>query len=298
MKKVLNKAIFLTVCLSILSMSISNVNADDKVRSVKKHTISGSYKRVESKIKYNKAIRLSWDKSDNVTGYEISVYGVASKRWRVVKRTKKTHYSFANMLKKDKLKVRIRTYTDGLDGRKYGAWSKTVKFTTKKLVAKRNSKGRIKKFYDRYVAEQAFVLQNKMRRDAGSKELIWSEAAYKVALKRAKDISKDFSHDKLDATALDVLSKEYGVNGLEYEYEEDGFTCNSYYITGENIATGQGDYKHVMNTWKNSPGHYLNLKDFNYKSGAIACYWNGKQTYFAAVFCDSDLDSNLTEAIK
>lgn len=295
----LKKIIFIIVCLSLSIPILSEVKADDTVvKSVKYRVTKGSYKRVHSKTKYSKAIKISWKKVKGVTGYEVSVYGKATKSWRVVKRTKKTYYSITNMLKKDKVKVKVRTYTDNVNGRQYGKWSKMLKFTTGSLVAKRTGKGKIKTFYDRYAAEQAFVLQNTMRNNVGSPEMVWSEAAYKIALQRAKDISKDFNHDKFKSTSLEVLAKAYGVSDLKYEYDVNGFIYDGELVGGENIAVGQTNYKHVMRTWKSSPGHYMNLKASSYKSGAIACYWNGKTTYWVAIFSETDLDAQLKQIIK
>ena len=50
-------------------------------------------------------LKLHGKRVKNANGYEIYVYGVASKKWRKIKDTKKTSYVFTNLLEKDKFKI-------------------------------------------------------------------------------------------------------------------------------------------------------------------------------------------------
>ena len=69
-------------------------------------------------------------------------------------------------------------------------------------------------------------------------------------------------------------------------------------VSGENIFGGSTSPKQAMTSWKNSPGHYNNLKSISHKSGAIACYESGNGTYWVALFSDINVDKILNETSK
>ena len=96
------KRTLIVVGMFVLMMEIGTniqVKADTlgQVKSIKTKTNYKYYKGIVSakdmrkkKIKYKYGIKASWKKVKNANGYEIYVYGVASKKWRKIKDTKKT----------------------------------------------------------------------------------------------------------------------------------------------------------------------------------------------------------------
>lgn len=108
------KRTLIVVGMFVLMMGIGTniqVKADTlgQVKSIKTKTNYRYYKGIVSakdmrkkKIKYKYGIKASWKKVKNANGYEIYAYGVASKKWRKIKDTKKTSYVFTNLLEKDK----------------------------------------------------------------------------------------------------------------------------------------------------------------------------------------------------
>lgn len=68
----------------------------------------------------------------------------------------------------------------------------------------------------------------------------------------------------------------------------------------ENIAMGCNPIiKEAMKQWKNSPGHYNNLKSTSHKSGAIACYGIQVTAHIGiALFSDINVDKILNETNK
>lgn len=148
-------------------------------------------------------------------------------------------------------------------------------------------------------AENAFIVQNGYRTKEGADKIEWSDALYKICLIRAKQISKNFSHNGWSDTAFDFLHKNYGMDEEYYWYKGDnGMEYGEPYVSGENIAMGAINYKDAMKQWKNSPGHYNNLKSTSHKSGAIACYESGNGTYWVALFSDINVDKILNESGK
>jgi len=148
-------------------------------------------------------------------------------------------------------------------------------------------------------AENAFIVQNGYRTKAGADKIEWSDTLYKICLIRAKQISKNFSHNGWSDTAFDFLHKNYGIDEEYYWYKGDnGMEYGEPYVSGENIAMGATNYKDAMKQWKNSPGHYNNLKSISHKSGAIACYDSGNGTYWVALFSDINVDKILNETSK
>ena len=137
------KRTLIVVGMFVLMMEIGTniqVKADTlgQVKSIKTKTNYKYYKGIVSakdmrkkKIKYKYGIKASWKKVKNANGYEIYVYGVASKKWRKIKDTKKTSYVFTNLLEKDKFKFKVRAYRKINGERVYGNWSKkkTIKTT-------------------------------------------------------------------------------------------------------------------------------------------------------------------------
>lgn len=150
------------------------------------------------------------------------------------------------------------------------------------------------KYYDRYAAEQAFVLQNEYRKSAGKQSIVWSNVLYEICKARAKELVNDFSHNKFISTSTELLEKKYGLkdDGIPYD-GDDGYIHYHMYANAENIAMGYYTYKSAMEGWKSSPGHYRNIIDEEHRAGAIACYKQGGNTYWVAIFGGVDLDKEI-----
>ena len=208
----------------VLMMGIGTniqVKADTlgQVKSIKTKTNYRYYKGIVSakdmrkkKIKYKYGIKASWKKVKNANGYEIYAYGVASKKWRKIKDTKKTSYVFTNLLEKDKFKFKVQAYRKINGERVYGNWSKKKTIKTNSALYKINNNFKLPgKYYDRYAAEQAFVLQNEYRKSAGKQSIVWSDVLYEICKARAKELVNDFSHNKFISTSTELLEKKYGL---------------------------------------------------------------------------------------
>lgn len=302
MKNMPRKIIAMLIAITIMFMSTPITTRAvelGKVKSVKTKTDNRSYKGITSahdmkyhNIKYKYGIKASWTKVKNASGYEIYVYGVGSKKWFKVKTTKKTTYTFTNMLKKDKFKFKVRAYQTADGKNAYGEWSKpkTVKVPTLMTYRKKGNHLN-KKYYDRYAAEQAFDLQNKYRKQAGIEPLIWSDVLYDICQQRAKEITKDYSHADFIDTSERILTEKYGLKELDVEIgERNGFIDCMPLAAGENIAKNLNTYKDAMEGWKGSSGHYRNITQKDYSDGAIACYVIGGRSYWVAIFGGGNLD--------
>ena len=301
------KRTLIIVGIFVLMMGIGTniqVKADTlgQVKSIKTKTNYKYYKGIVSakdmrkkKVKYKYGIKASWKKVKNANGYEIYFYGVASKKWRKIKDTKKTSYVFTNLLEKDKFKFKVRAYRKINGERVYGNWSKKKTIKTNSALYKINNNFKLPgKYYDRYAAEQAFVLQNEYRKSAGKQSIVWSDVLYEICKVRAKELVNDFSHNKFISTSTELLEKKYGLKdgGIPYE-GDDGYIHYHMYANAENIAMGYYTYKSAMEGWKSSPGHYRNLIDEEHRAGAIACYKQGGKTYWVAIFGGVDLDKEI-----
>ena len=306
-----NKYLIMTMLIVTLGFCLTTKTVSagviGKVTHIKVSAVTKKYKTIKdaslkkTSVKYRAGYKITWKKVKNILGYKVYVYYPAVKQWKCVKTTKKNKYTLTNLLANEKVKLKVVAYKSIKNGEnKQGSFSKTITVKNKSLTYVRKSNGKIKKrFNDRVAAENAFIVQNGYRAKVGAEKLEWSEALYKVCLKRAKMISKNFSHDGWTDTVFNVLNKEYGIEEKYYWYEDDnGMEYGEAYAIGENIAEGSDNYKDAMKQWKNSQGHYNNLKNPSHKSGAIACYKSETGTYWVALFSDMDVDKILKETSK
>jgi hypothetical protein len=297
-------AVVMMTTLVLVGMPTSTKAATvGQVKTIKTKTSYKYYKGVKSvkplkwgKIKYKYGVKASWSKVSGADGYELYTYGVATKKWTKKKDTKKMNYVFTNLLEKDKFKFKVRAYKANGSERVYGAWSKvkTVKTNSLRTKIKKNCKF-AKTFYDRYAAEQAFVLQNQYRKDKGVADLEWSEDLYQICKIRAKQIAKDFSHSGFMTESMNYFETKYGIQGGAVnidntsEYGDGKMEC--YMLAGgENIAGGQSDYESACKVWKDSEGHYRNMTNKDYKTGAMACYRSNKKVLWVAIFGEIDVN--------
>ena len=271
-----------------------NAKSVGKVTNVKVSSITKKYKTIMDASLRKTSVKYK-------AGYKVYVYYPAVKQWKCVKTTKNNKYTLTNLLANEKVKLKVRAYKSTDNGaNEQGKFSKTITVETKSLTYVMKSNGKIKKgFHDRVAAENAFIVQNGYRTKAGADKIEWSDTLYKICLIRAKQISKNFSHNGWSDTAFDFLHKNYGIDEEYYWYKGDnGMEYGEPYVSGENIAMGATNYKDAMKQWKNSPGHYNNLKSISHKSGAIACYESGNGTYWVALFSDINVDKILNEISK
>ena len=291
-------------CLTTKTVSAGFIG---KVTHIKVSAVTKKYKTIKdaslkkTSVKYRAGYKITWKKVKNILGYKVYVYYPAVKQWKCVKTTKKNKYTLTNLLTNEKVKLKVSAYKSTDNGaNEQGKFSKTVTVKTKSLTYVKKFNGKIKKgFHDRVAAENAFIVQNGYRTKEGADKIEWSDALYKICLIRAKQISKNFSHNGWSDTAFDFLHKNYGIDEEYYWYKDDnGMEYGEPYVSGENIAMGATNYKEAMKQWKNSLGHYNNLKSTSHKSGAIACYESGNGTYWVALFSDINVDKILNETSK
>lgn len=167
-------------------------------------------------------------------------------------------------LKKD---VNLGAYIQ-IDGKKLGQTTVTVKaylankkrktFKYKVKVTNylqiANSKAAKKK------AKKAFALQNKYRKQAGAKELEWSDEMYEYGLYRLKTSGFDRHENK----HRDSNSYFGDLAAIMY-VEKDCHWLN------ENLASDD-DLTSAVKAWKNSPGHYRTMIEDCWMCGAIVQY--------------------------
>ena len=118
----------------------------------------------------------------------------------------------------------------------------------------------------------AVNLLNQLRMKKGIPPLKWNEnsALQSAAQLRAKEIAKNFSHTRPDGASCFTVFKQYG---LRYSY------C------GENIAYGTYlSPEGAMELWINSPGHYKNMINSDFREVGLACYVSGDNIYWVQLF--------------
>ena len=118
-------------------------------------------------------------------------------------------------------------------------------------------------------AYEVLNLVNQERSKAGLQALTMDKDLLDAAMLRAAEISVLFSHERPTG-------------------QECYTACSK--MTGENIAMGQMDPSHVMNSWMNSSGHKANILGSNFKSIGVGCaYING---IYCWVQCFGNNDTN------
>ena len=250
-----------------------------KVKKLKKKTKYSYYKGVKSikkngkpnwgKIKYKYGIKLTWSKVKNADGYEVYRYENAKGCWTKIKTVKKPTYTLTNMLEGEKVKIKVRAYKKTKSGNEYGKYSDVLSFTTKNMYTKIYKNGKTKGFFSKWASEDAFVIQNDMRVKVGAKPLKWSDRIYEIASLRAYMMAtKDgLTHKGLDRDIKSIFAK--------YKVKDNKLKEDKYWkldMLAENVAGAFKTPKTVVASWKNSKGHYKNIVNEDYNTGAIAVY--------------------------
>ena len=250
-----------------------------KVKKLKKTVKHSYYKGVKSikkngkpnmgKIKYDYGIKIYWKKVKGAKGYEVYRYENAKECWTKIKTTKKTSYTLTNMLEGENVKIRIRAYKKSGSGNEYGKYSDTLSFKTKNMYTKIYKNGKTKGFFSKWASEDAFVIQNDMRVKVVAKPLKWSDRIYEIASLRAYMMAtKDgLTHKGLDRDIKSIFAK--------YKVKDNKLKEDKYWkldMLAENVAEAFKTPKTVVASWKNSKGHYKNMVNEDYNTGAIAVY--------------------------
>ncbi len=109
---------------------------------------------------------------------------------------------------------------------------------------------------------------NQLRSSLGLSTLTMDKTLLSVAMKRAAEIGVYYSHTR--------------PNG------ESCFSICDVGYAGENIAIGYTQPQDVMNGWKNSSGHYLNMTNSGFSSVGIGCFETSSGVYcWVQFFSDS-----------
>ncbi len=112
-------------------------------------------------------------------------------------------------------------------------------------------------------------LVNQERQKMGLSALKADTSLSKVALVRAKETVKSFSHTRPNGQSCFTVLDEYGIK---------------YSGAGENIAYGQSSPEEVVNAWMNSEGHRANILNANFTKIGVGCHKNGSTLYWAQMF--------------
>lgn len=115
-------------------------------------------------------------------------------------------------------------------------------------------------------AEEAFELQNTIRKKEGQKELEWSEELYQIAIERAEKDGFD-DHESF----LKRLNEHFGLEGETLEF---GFS--------ENLCKGTVHPIRAIESWKKSGRHHFNMIKSDWLCGAIA--YSEKTSTWVAIF--------------
>ena len=135
---------------------------------------------------------------------------------------------------------------------------------------------------DEDMAWEVLDIVNQERKLAGLSELTMDQKLMDVAMGRAAEITRNFSHLRPNGTqcftAYPMASEANGYRGL--------IAC------AENIAAGQLTAAAVMKAWMNSTGHKSNILSPKYKSIGIGCVktGHGYNYYWIQSFGDKVLE--------
>ena len=119
---------------------------------------------------------------------------------------------------------------------------------------------------------EAVRLLNQVRAEYDLAPVVWNEDSdlQMAARVRAQEISEKFSHDRPDGSSCFTAIRQAGVR---------------YRTCGENIAMGTYlDAERATELWVDSPAHFENMVDENFKQVGLACYQVGENIYWVQLF--------------
>ncbi|MBR3317877.1 MAG: Ig-like domain-containing protein [Atopobiaceae bacterium] len=112
-------------------------------------------------------------------------------------------------------------------------------------------------------ARQILTITNNERKAQGCSTLHMNRELQEVAMRRAAEISLNFSHQRPDGSNCDSLSSK---------------------MYAENIAAGYGSAEAIMSQWMNSPDHRSNILWKGFTSMGVGCFQTGSIAYWVQVF--------------
>lgn len=109
---------------------------------------------------------------------------------------------------------------------------------------------------------------NAMRMENGLEPLQTAPLLQKMCQERADELTKSYSHSRVNGDAWYTILTDYGINT----------NC----FAGENIAAGYDTPEGVVEGWMNSAGHRRNILNTNYEYFAVGVsyYENDPEYYF------------------
>ena len=114
-------------------------------------------------------------------------------------------------------------------------------------------------------AQELLTLTNEARAEAGLAPLSWSDTLAYCAAVRAEE--------------LPLLSDDQNRNHQRPD-GSDWYTVNESAMWAENIAYGQTSAQEVFDAWMNSPGHYANIMNPDYRTFGAALYYTDGGYYY------------------
>jgi uncharacterized protein YkwD len=123
-------------------------------------------------------------------------------------------------------------------------------------------------------SKKIIALTNSLRRERSAPSLVENSLLDQAAYQKAQDmmIKQYFAHVSPENKDLDFFLSSAG-----YKYS----------VAGENLAMGFTDANEVMNAWRDSPTHYANLVDPDFKEIGVAMtdgIFKGTETTLAAQY--------------
>lgn len=132
-------------------------------------------------------------------------------------------------------------------------------------------------------AYQILALVNQERAKEGRAPLTMDRDLLEAAMKRAAELSIDFSHTRPNQMSCSTISSK---------------------LNGENIAGGYRDAEKIMDMWMNSPGHRDNILATAYQSVGIGCFEQNGSWFWVQDFgwepadaVDQPQNRSVTESI-
>lgn len=121
------------------------------------------------------------------------------------------------------------------------------------------------------IESHVFDQVNELRESLGIAPLTSNNILVEAAYTRAMETYHVFDHIRPNGSSWSTIFEE-----IPYSFK----AC------GENLTTGSGltreqAYNKIFDSWYNSPGHYANMVNPNYKEIGIAVYFDSNGSYYA-----------------
>jgi hypothetical protein len=127
----------------------------------------------------------------------------------------------------------------------------------------------------------------------------------RLALADAKKLDLSAQHKADDMAANEYFSHSFNNRNVSYWINNSGY---KYEFAGENLAVGFATADEVVSAWVNSPSHYANLVDPDFKDvgvGLTSGYYEGEPVVFVAqhfasprVIAEPQVKRNTTSTLQ